>query len=95
MFSIRDIVVLAVIFGSIPVCFFRPTYGAALWVVMSFVNPQDLAGDLAQHSSPALLVAVPTLLGFFAFSRNWKQFAIQGSGSNGGVMALVYGDNIE
>jgi putative inorganic carbon (hco3(-)) transporter len=75
MFSIRDIFVLAAIFGSIPVCFFRPTYGAALWVVMSFVNPQDFAWGLAQHSSPALLVAVPTVLGFFAFSRNWKQFA--------------------
>ncbi len=74
MFSIRDIVVLIVIFGSIPFCFFRPTYGAALWVVMSFVNPQDYGWGLAQHSSPALIVAVPTLLGFFAFSRNWKQF---------------------
>ncbi|MGA7238033.1 MAG: DUF5935 domain-containing protein, partial [Bryobacteraceae bacterium] len=74
MFSIRDIFVLVVVFGSIPICFFRPTYGAALWVVMSFVNPQDFGWGLAQHSSPALLVAVPTLLGFFAFSRNWKQF---------------------
>jgi probable O-glycosylation ligase (exosortase A-associated) len=74
MFSIRDIVVLAVIFGSIPFCFFRPMYGAALWVVMSFVNPQDFGWGLAQHSSPALIVAVPTILGFFVFSPNWKQF---------------------
>jgi putative inorganic carbon (HCO3(-)) transporter len=75
MFSLRDIFVMAVIFGSIPVCFFRPTYGAALWLVMAFVNPQDYGWGLAQRSSPALLVAIPTILGFFAFSRNWKQIA--------------------
>jgi probable O-glycosylation ligase (exosortase A-associated) len=42
---------------------------------MSFVNPQDYGWGLAQQSSPALIVAVPTILGFLAFSRNWKQMA--------------------
>src|SRR5579863_3121684 len=75
MFSIRDIIVLGFIVGSIPLCFLRPIYGAVLWVVMSFVNPQDFAWGLAQQSSPALSIAIPTLAGWSIFSRNLKRLA--------------------
>jgi|SRR5579885_2957531 len=66
--SIRDIVVLAVILLSLPVCFLRPYFGILVWTVMSFVNPQSFAWGLAQQSSPAFAVAVATLIGFCIFS---------------------------
>ena len=75
MFSIRDIVVCAVLIGSVPICFLRPTYGAILWVVLSFANPQDFAWGFARSMSPAMLVAVPTLLGFCIFAPHWKRLA--------------------
>jgi probable O-glycosylation ligase (exosortase A-associated) len=75
MFSIRDIFVLTALVASIPFCFLRPTYGAACWIVLSFVNPQDYGWGLAQHASPALAVAIPTLLGFAVYSRNLKNLA--------------------
>ena len=74
MFSLRDILVLIVLAGSIPFCFLFPTYGVILWAILSFVNPQDYGWGLAQNASPALAVAIPTLLGFLVFSRNWKGF---------------------
>lgn len=73
MVSIRDIVVLAAIGMSLPVCFLRPAYGIVLWTVMAFVNPQDFGWGLAQQSSPALLVAIPTLLGCLVFTRGWHR----------------------
>jgi putative inorganic carbon (HCO3(-)) transporter len=40
---------------------------------MAFVNPQDLGWGLAQQSSPALLVAIPTLLGCLIFTSGWHR----------------------
>jgi putative inorganic carbon (HCO3(-)) transporter len=73
MFSARDIVILAAIGISIPFCFLRPTYGIVLWTIMSFVNPQSFGWGLVQQSSPALLVAVPTLLGCLVFTNGWHR----------------------
>ena len=73
MFSIRDIIILVMIGVSLPFCFLRPTYGIVLWTVMAFVNPQDYGWGLAKQSSPALLVAVPTLLGCVVFGRGWNR----------------------
>jgi len=75
MYPVRDILFLAVIAVSIPFCFFRPTYGALLWIALAFVNPQSYGWGLAQHWSPAQAVAIPTLLGFLVFSHNLKKFA--------------------
>lgn len=70
---IRDAIVLAMVFASAPVCFLRPVYGVLVWAVMSFVNPQDFGWGVAQHASPALVIAIPTLAGFCVFSRSWNR----------------------
>jgi probable O-glycosylation ligase (exosortase A-associated) len=75
MGSIRDLIVFAALIVSIPICFLRPTYGAILWVVMSLVNPQDFAWGWVRYMSPAMLIAIPTLVGFCVFCRGWKRFA--------------------
>ena len=75
MYSVRDIIIMTGLLGSLPFCFFRPTFGIALWTIMSFVNPQSLGWGLAQESQPALLVAVPTLLGCFVFTTGWQRLA--------------------
>jgi probable O-glycosylation ligase (exosortase A-associated) len=75
MYSVRDIIIMAVLFGSLPFCFFRPAYGIVLWTIMSFVNPQSLGWGAAQQAQPALLVAIPTLLGCLVFTTGWHRLA--------------------
>ena len=72
MFSIRDIIIIAVLIPSVPICFMRPVYGAAAWIVLSFISPQFYACGFARQVPLALLIAIPTVLGFLVFSRNWK-----------------------
>src|SRR5687767_557838 len=55
--------------GSLPVCFFHPFYGIILWTIVAFLNPQAYAWSAATALPWAVLAAVPTLLGFFAFDR--------------------------
>lgn len=69
---IRDIIVLAFFAISLPVCFLRPFYGLLLWTVVAFLNPQSLTWGPAQSIPLAMAVAVPTLIGFFFFCRNWR-----------------------
>ena len=66
---LRDIVVLGFFGLSLPVCFLRPFYGLLLWTVLAFLNPQWLAWGPAQSVPLAMAVAIPTLVGFFFFSR--------------------------
>jgi probable O-glycosylation ligase (exosortase A-associated) len=68
--GVRAIILLVLMAGSIPVCFWRPFYGIALWVVISFLNPQAYVWG-AGAAPWAVMVAVPTVLGFLIFSRGW------------------------
>jgi probable O-glycosylation ligase (exosortase A-associated) len=71
--SIRDIIVLTFFACSLPVCFFKPVYGIALWTLMSFLNPQDFTWGIARETSLAFAVAVPTIAGTFIFSPNFRR----------------------
>ena len=70
---IRDLIVLTFFLGSVPVCFFRPFYGVLLWTVVAFLNPHRFTWGVAQDFPLAMLLAIPTILGFVVFSRGWKQ----------------------
>jgi len=72
MIGIRDLIVLTVILGSIPVCFLRPFYGVLLWTVFSFVNPQQLSFGIARVFPVALWIAIPTIAGALVFTRTWQ-----------------------
>src|SRR5689334_22037672 len=71
---IRDIIVLTLILGSLPFCFFRPFFGILMWNVVSFLNPHRFTWGPAYDFPVALLVAVATLMGAVLFERNWKHF---------------------
>jgi len=66
--SLRDIIVLGLILGSVPFCFFRPFYGIVLWTIIAFLNPEKFAWGMARDFPVALVVAIPTLLGFGVFA---------------------------
>jgi len=70
--GIRDIVVLAIILGSLPFCFARPFYGVLVWAVLSFLNPEKFAWVASELPLP-MAVAVATLGGFFVCSRGWTR----------------------
>ncbi|HXI40424.1 MAG TPA: putative O-glycosylation ligase, exosortase A system-associated, partial [Bryobacteraceae bacterium] len=70
----RDIIVLTLILGSLPLCFFRPFFGILMWTVVSLLNPHRFAWGMAYNFPVALLVAVPTLIGAALFERGWKYF---------------------
>lgn len=71
---LRALALIAVILVSIPICFFRPFYGIALWTVIAFLNPQSYAWTSAAFPWAAA-VAVPTILGMFVFDRRFDRFA--------------------
>jgi len=63
---IKGAILFVLLIGSIPACFFRPFYGALVWTIIAFANPQSaLFYWTAANTFPwAVAVAVPTLLGF-------------------------------
>ncbi len=72
--GIRDIIVLALLGASLPVCFFRPFFGILMWEIVSFLNPQRFTFGMAYNTPVDLAVAIPTLAGFIVFSPGWKRF---------------------
>ncbi|MFI5397420.1 MAG: putative O-glycosylation ligase, exosortase A system-associated [Candidatus Binatia bacterium] len=64
----RDIVLLAVILASLPVCFARPFFGGLVWTWVAFMNPHRLAWGMARNFPVAYLVALATLGGFLVSS---------------------------
>jgi len=59
----RDYVILAIIFTSLPFCLFRPYIGALVWAWVSYMNPHRLAWSVARHFPVAQLVGGALLLG--------------------------------
>lgn len=61
----RGILLLLIIFGSIPVCLVSPYYGVMMWYWVSYFNPHRLTYGFTYNLPVAFLIAVPTLLGLF------------------------------
>jgi probable O-glycosylation ligase (exosortase A-associated) len=62
----RDIVVTLVIFGLLPYAYKRPVIGIYIWAWLSYMNPHRLCWGFAQDLPFAQIVAIVTLLGWFA-----------------------------
>lgn len=60
----RDIIVLAIILGSLPFCFSRPYFGILMWHWIAMMNPHRLGWGAAVNFPVAMLVGATTLLGF-------------------------------
>lgn len=69
----RDIVLLGLLAISLPICLVRPFFGVILWTLFAFLNPQSFTYGVARTASPALAIAVPTLIGFVFGCPNWKR----------------------
>jgi probable O-glycosylation ligase (exosortase A-associated) len=65
----RDIVVLAIILGSMPICFFRPFFGAMMWVWVAYFNPHRFTYGMAYDFPVSMVIAIPTLLGILFFRK--------------------------
>lgn len=62
----RDIIILAIIVGSVPFCFRKPFFGILMWTWVAYFNPHRYAWSDTVYNFPvALVIAVPTLLGLF------------------------------
>jgi probable O-glycosylation ligase (exosortase A-associated) len=62
---IRDLVVTAIIVGSLPYCFLRPWIGVLVWSWIGYMSPHRLTWSFAYSQPWAMMVAIPTLAGLF------------------------------
>jgi putative inorganic carbon (hco3(-)) transporter len=75
----RDLIVLGIVLGSVPVCLFRPYYGVLLWVWIAYFNPHRFTWSYAYDFPVAMVIAIPTLIGLF-FTRDMnKRFVVRES----------------
>ncbi|HWP45679.1 MAG TPA: putative O-glycosylation ligase, exosortase A system-associated [Candidatus Limnocylindrales bacterium] len=68
----RDYLVLAIIFGSLPICIIRPYIGILVWSWISYMNPHRLTWGPAFFFPVAKYVGLATLLGFIFTSEQKK-----------------------
>lgn len=68
----RDLLVAAIIFGSIPFIFKRPFIGALMWCWISYMVPHRLGWGFAQ-TLPAALIIAACLLSAYLFSKEPKK----------------------
>src|SRR5437867_722251 len=71
----RDYLLAALLFGSVPVILWRPAIGVFLWIWLSVMNPHRLAWDFAVDFRWGYLIAVATLGGLL-FDRSPKRLPI-------------------
>src|SRR5215470_2378013 len=60
---VRDIVLTALIFGTLPFILFRPYLGVLVWTWLGFMNPHPLTWSFAYDMPFAMIVALVTLMG--------------------------------
>jgi len=71
----RDIILAAFLFGSVPFILWRPTIGVFLWLWVSVMSPHRLTWGFAYDYSFAQLIAIATLVGML-FSREPKRLPV-------------------
>lgn len=60
----RDVLILAIILGSVPFCFRRPFFGVLMWTWVAYFNPHRYAWSSLVYNFPvAMAVGIPTLIG--------------------------------
>jgi len=75
---VRDIIVLAIILGSAPVCLFSPYFGVLMWTWVAYFNPHRFTYGVAYNFPVATVIAIPTILGaIFTRQRNRRFFTLE------------------
>ncbi|MDR4517127.1 MAG: putative O-glycosylation ligase, exosortase A system-associated [Nitrosomonas sp.] len=70
----RDLLVFAIVFGALPFVFKRPHWGIYLWSWIGYMNPHRLSWGFAYTFPFAFVIAIVTILSFFASSKKLKFF---------------------
>lgn len=68
----RDIFVLAIIFGSVPLCFLNPYFGILMWNWVAVFNPHRFTYGFAYNFPVAYVIALPTIAGM-VFTRKMNR----------------------
>jgi putative inorganic carbon (HCO3(-)) transporter len=71
----RDIVLAAFLFGSVPFILWRPSIGVFLWVWVSIMAPHRMTFGFAHNFAFAQIIAIATLVGIL-FSREPKRLPV-------------------
>ena len=71
----RDILVVALVFGSIPFILYRPWIGILVWSWLGYMNPHRLTWNFAFDFPFAQIIGVITLVAI-VFSKEKKRFPI-------------------
>ena len=58
----RDFVILAIVFGSVPVILMRPWVGIIMWSWVSYMNPHRLTWDFAYDFPVAMIIGITTII---------------------------------
>lgn len=61
----RDFLVLAIIFGSLPICFLRPWIGILVFAWVGYMNPHRYCWGIAYNFPVGMVVGIATLTGLF------------------------------
>jgi probable O-glycosylation ligase (exosortase A-associated) len=72
----RDILLIAVVFGGCLIALFRPPFGILLFTFLGFFNPHSMTWGIGRTVPLSLLVAVCTIVGYVIWSEP-KQFPKQ------------------
>ena len=72
---IRDIIVLSIVFCTIPMIFFRARIGIYLWCWLGYMNPHRLGWGVASQFPLSAITAGITIISLF-YSKNRKNIKI-------------------
>jgi probable O-glycosylation ligase (exosortase A-associated) len=70
--AIRDLLIFAIVFGSVPVILFRPYVGVLIWSWLAYMNPHRLSWGVAFDFRFSLIVGAVVLVAY-AISRERKR----------------------
>ena len=59
----RDLIVMAVVIGSLPVILFRPFYGLLVYSWLAFMRPQDMTWGASRDLPLSQWVAIAMVIG--------------------------------
>ncbi|MDO8264620.1 MAG: putative O-glycosylation ligase, exosortase A system-associated [Gallionella sp.] len=74
----RDLLLAAFVFGSIPFILKRPYWGLLMWVWLSLMNPHRLAWGFAYSMPFAMVIAVVTFASILVHLKNLYTFPVNG-----------------
>jgi len=75
----RDFIVLAIILGSVPICFVNPYFGVLMWYWVTYFNPHRFTWGIAYNFPVAAAIAGPTLAGTLFAKKSLRSLAVRES----------------